>query len=171
MTFENALTKVASVIGWGPVARIVGFAENTVRNWSDPDTTAKMTLEAAFRLDVEFHTAGGHGAPFLDCYTRRVETGRFEASPELQALIAGAAKTAKETGEAIEATLNAATPSAGLADISIAERELEDATAALQNSLALIRARKKALLEPQGNKESEPPARALEVARPPTVTA
>jgi hypothetical protein len=47
LTFENALTTVASHIGWKETARIVGRSENTVRNWSDNDIGTGIPLEAA----------------------------------------------------------------------------------------------------------------------------
>jgi hypothetical protein len=117
-------------------------------------------------LDVEFHKAGGEGAPFFNCYATLVESARLDACPEIQAMIASAAKVAKETGEAIEATLNAATIASRLSEIAIAERELEEAINAHRNSLALIRARKQHLLEPEGNREPAPSARVMEVAPP-----
>lgn len=163
LTFENALTTVAAALGWKKTARIVGRSENTVRNWSDNDTTTGITLEAALQLDVEYHKAGGEGAPFFNCYATLVESARLDACPEIQALIAGAAKVAKETGEAIEATLNAATTSSGLSDIAIAERELEEAINAQTNALAAVRARRKAIEEGNG---SGTDARAQEVAQP-----
>ena len=53
LTFELALTKVAAVIGWPRVAEVCGQAERTVRNWSDVDTSARVNMDAALRLDVE----------------------------------------------------------------------------------------------------------------------
>jgi hypothetical protein len=160
-TFENALTQVAGHIGWPRTAEIVGQAERTVRNWSDPDTTASITLAAALKLDEEFHRAGGEGTPFLHCYATLLEATKIAASPELAALIASAATSAKETGEAIHAVLAAATPKATLADLAIGERELEEGIAALTKSLAALRARREAF---QQGKGSDTDARVQEVA-------
>jgi hypothetical protein len=168
LTFENALSTVAGHIGWARVAAITGKAETTVRNWSDPDTTASITLEAALQLDTEFHLAGGEGEPFLLCYATRLDADRLAATPELQALIDGAAKSAKESGEAVAAVLKAAKSAASLGDLAIAERELEEAITAHTNSLAALRARRKALLDPEGTQQT---SRAPEVAPPPAVTA
>lgn len=145
LTFENALTKVAGVIGWAEAARICGFAENTVRNWSDHDTTAKLPLEAAFRLDVAFQVGGGEGAPFHECYATRLDAELLAASPCRYALLAGVAKAAREGGEAIQATIAAARPGAGPADVLIAEREIEEAIAAKNSILATLRAFAKTL--------------------------
>lgn len=153
LTFENALTKVAGHIGWGETAKICGQAERTVRNWSDPDTTSCISLEAALRLDVAFHAAGGEGAPFLLCYATRMELERLAACPGREALLASIAASAKESGEALSAALSAAHPRADRADFAIGERELEESIVALQNSLAALRARRKAV--EQGDKDAE----------------
>jgi hypothetical protein len=166
LSFENALTKVAGHIGWERTAAIVGQAPRTVRNWSEPDTTAKITLDAALQLDVEYHKAGGEGTPFLLCYATRVEADRIAASPELQALIDCAASAAKEGGEAVSATLHAAKPRASIADLVIAEREHEDAISAHTKSLAALRARREALTTEQGTGRRTAAVRGREVPQP-----
>lgn len=168
LTFENALTKVAGHIGWPRVALICGQAERTVRNWSEPDTTAAITLEAALQLDKSFHIAGGDGTPFLYCYATRLEAEKMAASPELAALIASAAQSARETGEAVEAMLGAASPTATRADFAIARREIEESLVALNNALAVLMAREKAMVEAEGEEQQAEPARAQGVA--PTMT-
>lgn len=169
-TFENALTKVAGHIGWSAVAEICGVAESTARNWSDPDTTASITLDAALKLDCAWHEAtGGDGAPFLTTYAMRFDFESLAAGPGRAALLTSVARAAKESGEAVAATLMAAGPTAGRADFAVAEREIEESVEALKSSLAALRARRKAVEE--GNEELDPPARAQEVAQPPTVTA
>lgn len=164
LTFENALSKVAGHIGWFEVARIVGQAERTVRNWSDPDTTASISLEAALKLDVAYHAAGGEGTPFLFCYATRLDAESLAACPGREELLLAAAKSAKESGEAISATLSAASPMAKLADFSIAERELEDSIGALTSALAAVRARRKAV-EERGLDIRGEETRGLEVAQ------
>lgn len=165
LTFENALTKVAGHIGWDRVAEITKKGESTVRNWSDHDTTTSITLECALLLDAEFHKAGGDGTPFLLCYATRLEASKIASSPELAALIASAASSAKESGEAVSALLHAATHKASLADIAIAERELEEAINAQTNALAAVRARRQALEEGTGESLGDA-VRAREVAPP-----
>ncbi|MDP8995108.1 MAG: hypothetical protein M3N07_09045, partial [Pseudomonadota bacterium] len=95
LTFERALTSVAALIGWPRCAEIVGKHENTVRNWSDPDTSAGITLEAALSLDVEYRKAGGDGAPMLQCYATRLEADTLAAcadTVEIARCVALAAK-------------------------------------------------------------------------------
>jgi hypothetical protein len=140
LTFENALTTVASLIGWAAVAQICRKAETTVRNWSDPDTSAAVTLDAALELDKAYLIAGGEGAPFQLCYSIRLDADTIDACPERDALIASAGKIAKESGEAVEATIFAARAGATLADSALAERELEESIAAQTTTLARLRA-------------------------------
>lgn len=156
LTFENALTKVAGHIGWTDTARICGQAERTVRNWSDPDTTASITLDAALKLDVAYHAAGGEGAPFLLCYATRVDAESLAACPGREALLASVARAALESGEAVAATLLAALPNASPAHFAIAERELEESISALTHSLAALRLRRKAALEGDEEQQVEP---------------
>ncbi len=145
LTFENCLARVAGHIGWAKVAEIVGQAERTVRNWSEPDTTAAIPLEAALKLDVAYHAAGGEGTPFLICYATRFDTESLAACPGREELLDAAARTALETGEAVSAALAAARPRAGRADFAIAEKELEESIAAAHHTLAALRARRKAV--------------------------
>lgn len=165
LTFENALSSHAGVIGWAKVAEICGQAERTVRNWSDPDTTASITLEAALKLDEEFHKAGGQGAPFFQCYATRLELARLAACPGREALLASIAASVRESGEALAAALAAADPDAERADFAIGERELEEAITALQNTLAATKARREAVEQGKGL-DHEP--RAQGVAQPVT---
>lgn len=159
LTFENALSQVAGVIGWAKTAHIVGQAERTVRNWSEPDTTAKISLEAALKLDVAFHEEGGEGAPFHDCYATRLDVETLAAVSGREALLAGVAIAAKESGEAVHAAIVAAHPNASHADVVLAEREIEEAIKAKTNVLGAIRAKALALL----SRRSDAP-RAPEVA-------
>jgi len=165
LTFENALTKVAADIGWARVAEIVGQAERTVRNWSEPDTTASISLEAALKLDVAYVAAGGEDPPFARCYATRLNLESLAACPGREELLASAARAAKEAGEAVAASLTASHPRAGRPDYAIAERELEEALAAYTNLLAALKARRQAAEYGEGL-DDEP--RALGVAQPVT---
>jgi hypothetical protein len=140
LTFERALWKVAAQIGWEEAAEIVGVADRTIRNWSDPDTTASVTLDAALKLDLAFRLAGGDGAPMLQCYSTRLEADLVEASADLKALTFKIAKAAKEGGEAIAAAAVAALPGASDNELARAELELEESIAASVDTLAALRA-------------------------------
>lgn len=140
LTFERALTKIAGLIGWAAAAKIVRQAERTVRNWSDPDTSASITLDDALALDVAYRVAGGEGAPMFECYALRLDTDTLAARPSADALLKSTAAAAKEHGEAIAAVIAASRPGASAADFAIAERELEDSIHAEKNTLATLRA-------------------------------
>lgn len=140
LTFELALTKIAGVIGWAKVAEIVGQAERTVRNWSDPDTSAGITLDAALKLDVAYAAAGGDGAPMHQCFTTRLKADTADACATVEALSRCAATAAKESGEANAALFAVTRPGATDADFAIAERELEESISASTNTLATLRA-------------------------------
>lgn len=139
-TFELALTKIAAVIGWTAAAQIVGQAERTVRNWSDPDTSAAITLDAALKLDVAYRRAGGEGAPMFQCYAARLDADTLAAGSTSEALLKSIAIAAKEHGEATAALIAASRPGASAADFAIAERELEETICAQNNTLANLRA-------------------------------
>ncbi len=140
LSFELALTRIAGLIGWTAAAKLLGQSERTVRNWSDPDTGAGINLDAALKLDVAYQAAGGDGTPMFDCYATRLQVETRAALWSSDALAAFAATSAKEGGEAIAASINAARPGASTADKVIAEREIEESIAALHDTLRCLRA-------------------------------
>lgn len=142
LTFENALTRIAGELGWTKVAEICGVQERACRNWSDPDTTQAISMEAALRLDVAFHAAGGQGSPFLQCYATRLDAEQLAANPGRERLLECAGRASKEAGEAIAAALAAAMPGAHPADFVVGEKELEEAIDALTHTLAALKARR-----------------------------
>ena len=141
LTFELALTKIAAVIGWARAAEIVGQSERTVRGWSEPDTSAGITLKAALQLDIAYVAAGGEGPPpMLQCYQTRIETDTAIATADKIALARQAATAAKEGGEAIAAVIMAAQPGASDQEVARAELEVEESIAAQTAALATLRA-------------------------------
>ena len=105
LTFHRALTQIPALIGWDRCGAICGVTERTVRYWSDPDCETEIRLLDAERLDRAFLAAGGDHAPFHRVYAQRLELAGQEAhGPDLAAL---AVRTAKETGEAVAAMIEA----------------------------------------------------------------
>lgn len=137
-SFENALAKIAGVIGWEAAARIAGQSERCVRNWSDPDTEAGIRLDAALKLDVAYRAAGGDGAPMFQCYALRLEAETEAACADSAALCQATALAAKEAGEAVSALVMASRPGASHSDRVVAARETEEALGALTSSLSLL---------------------------------
>jgi hypothetical protein len=140
LTFERGLLRVADLIGWVEVARITGKSESAVRNWSDPDTSAGITLAAALALDVAFHAAGGEGAPLLQVYQHRHGIDCAEAVADRAALAAGMADVARKDGEAIQAGILAALPGSSDAQLAAAELRLEESIAAEEAVLTKVHA-------------------------------
>jgi hypothetical protein len=138
LSFEAALAQVAGEIGWPRSARICGYAESTVRNWSDPDTTAAISIESALRLDAAFIAAGGDSAPFFACYAARLKQ-EAEAVFSADKLLRCGAAAAKESGEAISAIFDAARPGAGRHEREQAAREVEESILQHQQVLATLR--------------------------------
>lgn len=124
-----------------------------MRNWSEPDTTSCISLEAALQLDIAYWAAGGDGVPFMLCYATRVDAKKIIACPSREALIACSAAAAKEGGEAVASTLTASAPNASAAQIAIAERDLEEAIVANTAALAALRARRDALASGEPTEE------------------
>lgn len=140
LSFHLALTKIAGVLGWDRAAAIVGQAERTVRNWSDPDTSSSITIDAALALDVAYRAAGGDGAPMFQCYSTRLEVDTQEALFSTDAIARAASALAKESGEAVSAAIDASRPGASPLQLARAELEIEEMVAAGTATLAQIRA-------------------------------
>lgn len=139
LTIELALETVGVRIGWDEVARLAGFEQRTVRNWSDPDTTPRpedvISLALSMKLDVAYRQAGGEGAPMLQSYALRLDTETAAACADVRERAKRIAKAAKETGEALEAQILANLPGASPAAQELAKRETEQAIGALTNTL------------------------------------
>ncbi|MCC2978884.1 hypothetical protein [Sphingomonas sp. IC4-52] len=141
-SIEQALDKIAGeqlLGGWAGMAGVVDRAENTVRNWANPNTPESIPLDLALKLDLAWQMAGLIGAPIRDAYNaladqlREAEFGcQFE-------LLRGAAAFAKENGEAEEALMLLALPGADEAAIAKAEREVSQVVALADNLRGMIR--------------------------------
>ena len=138
LTFEHGLARIAGLIGWDSVARICRQSERTVRNWSDPDTSASIRIDDALALDIAWQAAGGEGAPMLQVYMRRLELEAAAACGSSAALSEKTSKAAKEAGEAIAALVLAARPGATPADKAIAKREAVQAIDALTSTVPML---------------------------------
>ncbi|HEX8402261.1 MAG TPA: hypothetical protein VF628_11220 [Allosphingosinicella sp.] len=141
LTFELALTRVAGLLGWDRSAEILGVAERTVRDWSDPDTVPlagrALCVEDCIHLDVAYRAAGGDGAPLLSCYALLFET-ELTTSADNGALVRHIARAAKETGEALAASVLASAPGATAADRELARREGEEAIGCITNIVTIL---------------------------------
>ncbi|WP_156680048.1 hypothetical protein [Sphingomonas profundi] len=139
LSFDLAITRIAGLLGWDGAASVVGQAERTVRNWSDPDTTARIPLEDALRLDAAYRAAGGQAAPLLECYQLRLDIATAAARGDQAELLAATAMVAKESGEAIAAIIRASQPGATADERARARLEGEEAVGAITNTLSMLR--------------------------------
>ena len=94
-----------------------------------------MTLEAASRLDIAVLAAGGHAPPFEAWLITQRELAAARARHALAHHEGCVATAARETGEAIAWTLEAALPGATTETRRRARRETGEAVAALGHLL------------------------------------
>lgn len=106
LTYQRTLTEVANLIGWDRAAAICGVTVRAMRYWSDPDCETEIRMIDAERLDRAFLEYGGDHAPFHRLHALRLDLASREPADHCMAALAG--KTAKETGEAVAAMLEAA---------------------------------------------------------------
>ena len=139
LTAHRALTTIAGAIGWEKAGELVNKAERTIRNWSDPDTTACITLDAALKLDLAFRAHGGDGYPLLRWYQLQVELRVGAQGLPVAAVADSAALASDEHGDAMAATFRALRPGATPAEIAIAVREAEESLAAQARHVEALR--------------------------------
>jgi hypothetical protein len=135
LTYHRALTKVAALLGWDTCAGLCGVTDRAVRNWSDPDTDSEIRVIDAERLDRAYLAAGGDHAPFHQVFGLRLDIAACDRRADLTI---AAARTAKESGEAVSAIVLAAIPGASPAALRRAREEGEEAIDALTESLAAL---------------------------------
>jgi len=136
LTYQHTLTKVAALIGWDNCAAHCGVTERSVRNWSDHDCESEIRMIDAERLDKAFLGAGGDHAPFHRLFGLRIEVAAREAMARGLACVAQS--TAKESGEAVAALIEAGM-NAGCPDTRRkARKEVEEAIGSLKDGLAAL---------------------------------
>lgn len=104
-TFNNAVTRVAGLIGWPEVARITGRAERTVRDWSDPAKRTVAPIDQALELDLAYRAAGGEDSPFHDAFTFLLGARRDQQEACVRQLVREVSDASTEFGQAMAACL------------------------------------------------------------------
>lgn len=135
---QRALTHIADRVGWERLAEISGKSVRTVMDWSDPDTSAGVSLADAIAFDLEFQSAGGDHAPLHDAYAARLDAEREIRFADAIELSRRTEIVAKETGEATSALIRAARFGATAADKANALREVQEAEIALKETRPLL---------------------------------
>ncbi len=135
LTYHRALTSIAARIGWDRCAAICGVTERTVRYWSDPDCETEIRLIDAERLDRAFVEHGGDHRPFLRLFELRADVQSRSEDPDLATL---AGELAKESGEALAATIEASVRSDCPKHMQRARQELQEAMDKMADCLAVL---------------------------------
>jgi len=150
VSFEDAVTKIAGVLLWPEVSRILDRGERAARNLGDPDAQPAagdgITLNQARALDAAYRRAGGTYAPMLHAYALQLEAEVAAATADCTAIAMAGAEHAKEAGEAVQATVAASLPGASELILANAERQLEEDVASATHALGLVRKRREQLL-------------------------
>lgn len=138
LSYDNALARIAGLIGWAAMATATARAERTVRNWGDPDATESCPIECAEALDLAFQAAGGDGAPMFETYARRLDVARTERFADERQLSIFTSSLAREAGEAVGALITASMPGATERDRATALREVEELLTVSSSTLPLL---------------------------------
>jgi hypothetical protein len=146
LTFAQAITRVAGVVGWPAMAALTGRTERTVRYWSEDDQDGCPTLDQAFALDVAYRAAGGEGAPILESYAAQLDVHIAEIPACREELTTVIGSVAQEVGDAIHHALVVAVPGASPAQVHRAITETEEA----QGRLTMLVRRLASFLTPAG---------------------
>ena len=135
LSFAQAITRIAGVIGFEAAAKLVGRSDRAVRYWTEDDKDGEPTLSQALALDAAYRTAGGEGAPILDSYAAQLDVAIADHLASQLALTAAIGAAAQECGEAINHALAAAAPGATPAQVHRAITETEEASGRVTNLL------------------------------------
>lgn len=116
LTFDDAMTRVADVIGWAEAARIARRRVRTVRFWSEEGCTATPSIATAVKFDAAYRAGGGEGAPFAEAHAHMLGTHIDRQDACRRALAEDLATAARETGEATAHAIIVATSNASPRD-------------------------------------------------------
>lgn len=103
--FAAAMKQVADLIDWPACAEIAGKTVRNVQYWGQDSSPATPPIATALAFDVAFQKAGGEGAPFRDAYVfqfKEVMTGQDACR---RALAEAIAEVARESGDALAASI------------------------------------------------------------------
>lgn len=139
LSFSQAITRVAGLIGWDEAARVTRRAKRTVRHWSESDRHGTPTLDQAFALDRAYLAAGGEGAPILECYARQLDVAVAQSFASRAALADDIAATARESADAISCSIHVTQPGATPTAIHRAIAETEEASGAMTRLLGRLK--------------------------------
>ncbi|AOH83638.1 hypothetical protein AWL63_06275 [Sphingomonas panacis] len=105
LTFPHAIRRVAAVLDYPEIARVVRRSPSLARKWSDPATGKSPSLNQALAIEAAYRAAGGEGSPILEAFGFQLDAMIVEQSACQRALADEIAHFAKECGEAIAVSI------------------------------------------------------------------
>lgn len=131
ITWAQAATKVAGLIGWPAFAGIVRRGERAVQYWGQPNCKTVPTIEQALLLDAAYRAAGGADAPFLDTFAALLDVQVTRDAAYLTELANDSAAFVREAGDLGAALFLATRPGASPRDHNRALVEAQQVETAL----------------------------------------
>lgn len=139
LSFEAALDLIVERLGPSAVAKLVGRAGRTIRDWSNPHFALTPPIDAALALDCAWRASGGVGAPMLDTYRRLFDASAPTAIAVGNLTLPEATVACiKEGAEAEAALVLAMLPTATKRDRMAATREVVESIAAHEATLKIL---------------------------------
>ena len=126
-SIQDAVAQIWGALGIANAAAVVGKAERTVRNWSDPDTGALPTIEEAMLLDAAYVRAGRGDPPIMALYALSLDR-LAEPTADAAAIAASIKAASREGAEALGALGEVlADPNCDPLLLAVAEKECMEA--------------------------------------------
>ncbi|WP_416462747.1 hypothetical protein [Sphingomonas sp. VDB2] len=140
LSFALAVHEITTVIGIPAARRVTGRAKRTLQLWREGGQDATPTLAHAFALDRAFVEAGGEGLPpILASYLRQMEAVMANPAACRIALIGDISNVARESADALAASMALTQPGASPTAIHHAIAEAEQGDAAIGRLIARLK--------------------------------
>lgn len=157
LTTGAALDRVAGRLpgGYAELAKRLERNESYVRALGDPDRREKICFDDAISADLVYREAGGAGAPFFETYGYQLDQAGVSRFADEIALARLVGDSVRESGEAHAAVIALAQPGADRSARASTIREVEEAIAANNSVLQLLRTA--AAADKHGHEATAPP--------------
>lgn len=139
VTIENALRALLGRLQLEDAATITGREAGYLHSMTDPDKPGQITVRDVLLLDLEAHKRFGEGFPLFEAIGRMLESTAGERFADQAAIARVTADFAKESGDAVAASIAAAMPGAGVRELEAALREAEEADQKADAQIAVLR--------------------------------
>ncbi len=140
LSFALAIHEITTVIGTTTARRVTGRAKRTLQLGREGGYDATPTLAQAYALDRAYIEAGGDGLPpIVASYLRQIEAHMADTEACLLALIDDIADLARESADAVAASMALTQPGASPTAIHHAIAEAEQSDAAIGRLIARLK--------------------------------